>query len=81
MTKEIKKVLAHMLQISERMLSKDSPILSAVVGAIHKWMMSIDLKHIRGLSPKDKNKYEWEMVQKLHDAIEVNEDESGNTKN
>lgn len=80
MTKEIKKVISHMLEISERMLAKDTPILSKVVGVVHKWLLSIDMKYVRSLPSEDKKAYEWEMVQRLHDAIGVN-DEATDPKN
>ena len=69
MTKEIKRVLGNILEVSQRMIIRELPRISAAIGKINDWINGIDYRKVRSMDDNDRQVYDVDKVKELEGEI------------
>lgn len=69
MTIEIKKYIKHTLEIAERMVFREQPLIAAAIHVICGWINGIDYRHVRKMNADERHAYDKEKIQDLKTQI------------
>ena len=70
MTKEIKRVIDHVLTVSQRMIQRELPLVSDAIRKVNAWIWDIDYRAARKMADDAREAYDKEKVEDLKAMIE-----------
>jgi hypothetical protein len=68
-TKEIKKQLKHLLEIAERMITREQPHLAEAIKVIRYWIEGIDYRSVRKMNNEERDEHESGKLRELSTKI------------
>lgn len=69
MTKEIRRIIKHVLEVSERMVVRELPKISAAIRAFNNWINGIDYRKARQMEADPRKTYDRDKVTELEEEI------------
>jgi hypothetical protein len=69
MTKDIKRVIEHILNVSQRMIVRELPLISEAIRKINAWILGIDYREVRRMDKENRESYDTAKVKELEEGI------------
>lgn len=71
MTKEIKRVIDHILSVSQRTIQRELPLVSEVIRRINAWIWNLDYRAVRKMDEAARQEYDEAKLSELKAEIEA----------
>lgn len=69
MTKEVKRVINHIMEVSQRMVQRELPMVSEAIRRINAWIWNIDYRAARKMEIDARDAYDAEKIAELKREI------------
>jgi hypothetical protein len=69
MTKEIKRVINHILEVSQRTIQRELPMVSEAIRRINAWIWAIDYRAAHKMDVDAREEYDAEKIAELKEEI------------
>lgn len=70
MTKEIKRVIDHIMTVSQRIIARELPLISEVIRRVNVWIGGIDYRATKSKNADELHEYDRQKVDELKKSLE-----------